>query len=319
MRQALGERHLELELEDRERGAQLVAGVGDEDPLAIHRLLQPVQHLVERVPQPVQLVVGARNRQAVAVAGARDPRGTPAHPLDRRQRERGEGVAGHARQHEQDRPADEEHLVERAQRAIALRQRRADDKHRGRRGRERLGDDPRVLAASDEHALVQRAPDLVAGQQRLRPVAGRRVDDPTRRRQDLGEGAAALGQLRARAQRAALAGPHERREVGGAGAQPAVDPGVEAGHEARVQEQREAAEQHDHHPGEREREPHPDRQAADQVSEDRHRCAVDSRRREPSRSPRGRACRGGTRRRPRSRWSGSRRSRPTRARAARSG
>ena len=65
-RAARAPRELELGPQGRQRGAQLVAGVGDEDALALQRGLDPVEHRVERLPEPVDLVLGAR-----AAAGAR--------------------------------------------------------------------------------------------------------------------------------------------------------------------------------------------------------------------------------------------------------
>ena len=118
--EVLGEGHLELELEDRQRRSQLVAGVGDEHPLAVHGVLEAGEHLVERLAQALQLVARAGDGQPVVVARARDPRGACPHALDGRKREGGERVAGHAGEHEEHRAADEEQLVERAQRAVAL-------------------------------------------------------------------------------------------------------------------------------------------------------------------------------------------------------
>jgi len=48
--------HLELAPDHRERGAQLVRGVGDEFPLAGESLRQPVEHAVERLRQHPELV-----------------------------------------------------------------------------------------------------------------------------------------------------------------------------------------------------------------------------------------------------------------------
>ena len=61
-------RRLELGLQDRERRAQLVARVGDELALALEGVLEPREHLVERLPEPADLVVRLRQRQALAAA-----------------------------------------------------------------------------------------------------------------------------------------------------------------------------------------------------------------------------------------------------------
>src|SRR5690349_15134579 len=54
------ESELDLGADKRERGAQLVARVGDEAALALHRALEPGEHLVQRRPEPGDLVVRAR-------------------------------------------------------------------------------------------------------------------------------------------------------------------------------------------------------------------------------------------------------------------
>ena len=56
----VGQGHLDLGPDHRQRGAQLVRGVGDEPALGVEGGLQPVQHLVERVGQVGHLVPRAR-------------------------------------------------------------------------------------------------------------------------------------------------------------------------------------------------------------------------------------------------------------------
>ena len=53
---------LEMTADDRDRRAQLVAGVGDELALERERLLEPVEHRVEQVPELGDLVVALRRR-----------------------------------------------------------------------------------------------------------------------------------------------------------------------------------------------------------------------------------------------------------------
>ena len=103
---ALAQRELELGLQDRQRRAQLVAGVGDERALALERLLEPREHLVERRPEAADLVVGRADRQARARLVGPDRGGAAAHPLDRAQRGGGRPVAGQRREQQRDRPAD---------------------------------------------------------------------------------------------------------------------------------------------------------------------------------------------------------------------
>jgi hypothetical protein len=57
-RAALPQCELQLRLEDRQRRAQLVAGVCDERPFPFERGLQAFEHPVQRRPQPADLVVG---------------------------------------------------------------------------------------------------------------------------------------------------------------------------------------------------------------------------------------------------------------------
>ena len=56
---ACPQRGLELGLHHRDRRAQLVAGVGDEVPLALEGPPQPVEHVVERLAQAADLVAAA--------------------------------------------------------------------------------------------------------------------------------------------------------------------------------------------------------------------------------------------------------------------
>ena len=79
--------HLEMSPDDGDRRAQLVAGIVDELPLGAERLLETVEHLVERRCQPRDLVValdldppselGGRDRRG----GVRDVRHGPEDPL----------------------------------------------------------------------------------------------------------------------------------------------------------------------------------------------------------------------------------------------
>ena len=92
------EGQLELGLEEGERRAQLVARVGDEAPLAREAVLDPGEHLVERLPQPRDLVArraapGAARRSDDAEISSR----APPHRLDRPQRRAGEDVAAERR------------------------------------------------------------------------------------------------------------------------------------------------------------------------------------------------------------------------------
>ena len=67
-----GEGQIELGLQDRERGPQLVARVVDEPTLGLDRRLDPVQEVVHRRPEPGDLVIGRREGQTAAEIGRRD-------------------------------------------------------------------------------------------------------------------------------------------------------------------------------------------------------------------------------------------------------
>ena len=88
---------LELAANRGQRRAQLVRGVGDEAALAGKGILEPVEHVVERLRQGADLVAGALGPDpAVELAGVHlgcDPR----HPPQRRRGAGGEQVAGDQR------------------------------------------------------------------------------------------------------------------------------------------------------------------------------------------------------------------------------
>ena len=87
------QRDLDLGLEDRQRGAQLMARGGQELALVARRGVEPVEHVVERLAQPPQLVLGRRERQPCPGGHVGDLRRAATHPLDRPERARGDRVA----------------------------------------------------------------------------------------------------------------------------------------------------------------------------------------------------------------------------------
>jgi len=98
----------ELGAQDGQRGAQLVAGVGDEPAFALQRVVQPVQQLVDGHAQRGDLVPGAGCGEAsFGVVGA-DGGGLAAHAFDRAQRRGGEQPGSQAGQPDRDRPQDHE-------------------------------------------------------------------------------------------------------------------------------------------------------------------------------------------------------------------
>ena len=85
----IGEGHVDLGAQHRQRGAQLVAGVGDEPALGVERGLQPVEHRVEPGGQLGDLAAGSRTPVRVSSdstveppRGRRDRVQRPEHPPD---------------------------------------------------------------------------------------------------------------------------------------------------------------------------------------------------------------------------------------------
>ena len=77
--------HLGLVAQDRQRGAQLVGGVGGEPPDFLERSFKPRDHSIERACQTPQLVIGVGLVQAPVKLGRRDLVGRRGHALDRGQ------------------------------------------------------------------------------------------------------------------------------------------------------------------------------------------------------------------------------------------
>jgi hypothetical protein len=82
----VGQRDVGLRADDRQRRAQLVAGVGEEAALRVERAGEAVEHRVERLAQLAQLVGRAAGRQALGQALLGDTPGEARHLLHRRQR-----------------------------------------------------------------------------------------------------------------------------------------------------------------------------------------------------------------------------------------
>src|ERR671915_263031 len=105
--------------------------------LAVERAAQPVEHLVERLPQPAHLVLGGGQRQPLAVAGERDRAGAAPHRLDGAQPGRGEQVAEQRGEQDGDRAAHRERRDEAREGLVAVVERLPDDHDRF--GEVRLG------------------------------------------------------------------------------------------------------------------------------------------------------------------------------------
>src|SRR5207253_1393904 len=67
------QRHLELRSETRERGLELVGGVGCEAPLDLEAFLDATEHLVESVDQTPDLVLLGRARKPSTVSNTVSP------------------------------------------------------------------------------------------------------------------------------------------------------------------------------------------------------------------------------------------------------
>ena len=94
---------LELGPQQRQRRTQLVPRVGHEVTLALERVLEPGQHLVQRLGEPVQLVAGAAKLQAPGEVLGRDAPGGARHLVDRLQRLAGDERAAQGSQREPER------------------------------------------------------------------------------------------------------------------------------------------------------------------------------------------------------------------------
>ncbi len=143
------ERDVDLGADRGQRGAQLVAGVGDEPALRGKPGLQAIEHRVEGVGELADLVPGTVERQPLVEPLVGDPAGRSGHRVDRAQRaprrdpaDRGGQQRG-ADEHEDQLQRD---LVEdrvgqpgrQRARDVAVEQPVRDDQdHRGRRGEQR--------------------------------------------------------------------------------------------------------------------------------------------------------------------------------------
>lgn len=107
---------LDLTADDRQRGTQLVRGVGDERALAVERPLQAVEHVVKRVPEHLHLL-----RMAVRDGHARthlpcidlggDPRHTAKRARDPRRHDEPAGQSDGDRQPARDQERVEDNLA----------------------------------------------------------------------------------------------------------------------------------------------------------------------------------------------------------------
>ena len=102
---------LELAAEDRQRRPQLVRGVGQERVLPSERLLQRVEHLVERPGQDADLVVAAAELHPRTEVALLDPPGHARHPAQRRRHAGRDEPASQERAEHAEHAGQEERLL----------------------------------------------------------------------------------------------------------------------------------------------------------------------------------------------------------------
>ena len=102
------EGHLELGADAGDRAAQLVRGVRDQVPLALLRVGEPGEHVVQRDGERPHLVPGGRHRQVTRHAGLGHLGGAAAQLGDRPQRVPGDQPGDQGQQAEQQRRPDEQ-------------------------------------------------------------------------------------------------------------------------------------------------------------------------------------------------------------------
>ena len=126
-------RQLELATRDRDRCAQLVAGVVEEDALVLQRVLDAFEQVVEPASELGELLSGVLgHRQAPAELprrAGRDHVGVLDHLLHGRERGAGEEPAGDGHQHREQREADGERELQPVLGSGRLLERGADHDH----------------------------------------------------------------------------------------------------------------------------------------------------------------------------------------------
>jgi hypothetical protein len=174
-------------------GSQLVTCVVDEGALALQRLLQPGEHLVQGLAQPVQLVTAGGDREPPLGIGRRYLRSLAPDRLDGSQSGGDRRIADDAGQQKGHRPADQQQRRQAGQRVVAVVERGRDDDHELPSvglgwGGEQAGVpvDPWHPSALDEDGAGGSAPPVGVGQNHEVARAQGGVDDPARRAEHLG-------------------------------------------------------------------------------------------------------------------------------------
>ena len=104
-----------------------MARVGDEATLALERVSEPPEHVVERHAQATDLVAGRREGEPPVGLSRRNLLCLDPHRVDRPESCRRERVAEERREEQGDRRDEEEYEHEAVHRLVAIVERRADD------------------------------------------------------------------------------------------------------------------------------------------------------------------------------------------------
>ena len=203
----IGERHVDLGAHDRQRRPQLVRGVGDEVPLALEGVVEPLEHPVEGVGQLLELVRRPAERDPLAQVLPRHAPGRPGDPPQRAQGAAGQQPPRHDR-HQRHHPERQQVLDQQPVQRVAakLRPDRRCDRHlRGARREPKLGTEGRRTAGRQHPQLLELLADVVEVRARVEVVADQQIaerqqdgagdqeDDPVEDRQsqpDRGRGPA---------------------------------------------------------------------------------------------------------------------------------
>ena len=129
----VGQRRVDLRLEDGERCAQLVAGLVDEAALTLEGGLEAVEGGVQGDGKPGEGVVRPRDGQPPGGIRRRDVFRLSAHPLDRAQGRAGHEPHDRRRDQQRSREGDLELRHERAERVLGVAECRADHRVAARR------------------------------------------------------------------------------------------------------------------------------------------------------------------------------------------
>ena len=170
----LAAQQVELAARDRDRGPQLVRGVGDELALALEGALEAVEHPVERVGEAADLGRATVDLEPPVELAGLDLGGEPGHPHERARDQGRDPDRDPEQDHEGDRAGGEEGAAQTVLRGVDL--------------RERLGDaeGPERSIAGDDGLREDADPVVAPGAHGREP--GRRGEQPAGGRWRVGPG-----------------------------------------------------------------------------------------------------------------------------------